>query len=224
MPLRRVVFPDRHQPFAEGRVSQDKTTQGGIRLDQEETPTLTGVLDKLGSAGDDERVTVGQILDEVGDRSLAPILLVPAMITASPISGIPGVPTLTGIIVGLIVVQMLMGRDTLWVPQGIARRGVSKSKMDKAVAFLRKPVGWLDTLMKPRLCWLATRPWSYLAMLICLAIAVTTPVMEFLPFAISIAAVAIGFFAAGLLMRDGLMILVGYAVVGLTLYTVVLVT
>lgn len=193
-------------------------------MDQEEIPTLSGVLDKLGSAGDEKRVTVGQILEEVGDRSLAPILLVPAMITASPISGIPGVPTLTGLIVGLIVVQMLMGRNTLWVPQVLARQGVSKSKMEKAVSFLRKPVGWLDKLMKPRLTWLASRPWSYLALVICLIIAVTTPVMEFLPFAISIAAVAIGFFAAGILMRDGVMILIGYVVVGLTVYTVAQVT
>ena len=193
-------------------------------MDEEKSPSLTGVLDKLGDAGDEERVTVGQILEEVGDRSLAPILLVPALITASPISGIPGVPTLTGIIVGLIVVQMLMGRDTLWVPKILARQGVSKSKLDKAVNFLRKPVGWLDKLMKPRLTWLASRPWSYLALVICLIIAVTTPVMEFLPFAISIAAVAIGFFAAGILMRDGVMILIGYVVVGLTVYTVAQVT
>jgi hypothetical protein len=189
-------------------------------VNQQNTPSLTDVLDGLEKAGDDENVTIGQILDEVGDRSLAPILLVPALITASPISGIPGVPTLTGIIVGLIVVQMLMGRDTLWVPQGLAKRGVSRQKMGKAVAFLRKPVGWLDGLMKPRMSWLAERPWNYVALLICLAIAITTPVMELLPMAISIAAVAIGLFAAGLLMRDGLVILIGYGVVGLTIYTV----
>lgn len=187
--------------------------------DQVNAPTLLEVLDKFETAGDDERVTVGQILDEIGDRSLAAILLVPALITASPISGIPGVPTLTGIAVGLIVVQMLMGRHTLWVPQVFARQGVSRSKMGKAVQFLRKPVGWLDAMMKPRLCWLAVRPCNYLALLLILAIAVTTPVMEFLPFAISIAAIAIGFFAAGMLLRDGLMILVGYAVVGLSIHT-----
>ena len=104
--------------------------------DQANAPTLLEVLDKLETAGDDERVTVGQILDEIGERSLAAILLVPALITASPISGIPGVPTLTGIAVGLIVVQMLMGRHTLWVPQVFARQGVSRSKMGKAVQFL----------------------------------------------------------------------------------------
>lgn len=192
--------------------------------DEDEAPSLTGVLDKLGSAGDEERVTVGEILDKVGDRSLAPILLVPAMITASPVSGIPGVPTVTGIIVGLIVVQMLMGRDTLWVPERLSRQGIARSKMQKAVDFLRKPVGWLDKLMKPRLSWLADRPWIYLALLICLAIAVTTPVMELMPFVITIAAVAIGFFAAGILMRDGLVILFGYAFVGVLIYAAVQVT
>jgi hypothetical protein len=182
---------------------------------QSRDESLNMVLDTLADAGDDDEVTIGQILDEFGDRSLAPVLLVPALLTASPISGIPGVPTVTGIIVALIVVQMLMGKDTLWVPQALARRGVSRQKMDKAVNFLRKPVGWIDRLLKPRLTWLAERPWNYVALLTCLAIAVLAPGMELLPFVISIAAVAIGFFAAGILVRDGLVILLGYVVVGI---------
>ena len=130
--------------------------------------------------------------------------------------GVPGVPTITGIIVALIVVQMLMGKDTLWVPETLAKRGVSRSKMDKAVDFLRKPVGWIDKLLKPRMSWLAKRPWNYVALLTCLAIAVVAPAMELLPFAISVAAAAIGFFAAGILVRDGLVMLIGYVVVGLS--------
>ncbi|TQM94820.1 exopolysaccharide biosynthesis protein [Roseinatronobacter monicus] len=104
-------------------------------------PSLSEILDTLEDAGDAEHVTINQILEGFGDRSLAPILLVPAMITATPISGIPGVPTITGLIVGLIVVQMLMGRNTLWVPQTIGKRGISKDKMAKSVRVLRKPVG-----------------------------------------------------------------------------------
>ncbi len=189
-------------------------------MQQEETMTLTEVLDTLADAGGEERVTIGEITEAFGDRSLAPILLVPALITASPISSIPGVPTLTGIVVGLITVQMLMGRHTLWLPQTIAKRGVSRARMRKAVSFLRPPVGWVERLLKPRLVWLATRPWNFLALLTCLAIALITPALEFLPFAISIAAVAIGFFAAGILARDGLVMLVGYALVALTVFAV----
>ncbi len=185
-------------------------------MTDETKPSLGGVLDKVAEAGDDDSVSVGQILDQFGDRSLAPVLLVPALLTASPLSGIPGVPTVTGLIVALIVVQMLMGRDSLWVPEFLSKRSVAKSKMTRAVDFLRRPVGWLDRLMRPRLCWLTRRPWSYVALLTCLALAVLTPVMEFLPFVVSIAAAAIAFFAAGILMRDGLVMLLGYAVVALT--------
>lgn len=177
---------------------------------------LSDVLDKLAEAGDGERVTVGEINEEFADRSLAPVLLVPALITASPLSGIPGLPTLAGLIIGLIVVQMLMGRDTLWLPDFIARRGVSKQRLGKAVDFLRKPVGWVERLLKPRLTWLAGRPWNYAALLTCLAIALSTPALEFLPFVTSVAAVAIGLFAAGLLIRDGAVMLVGYALLALT--------
>lgn len=184
----------------------------------DDEPSLTEILDTLDDAGDEDHVTINQILEGFGDRSLAPILLVPAMITATPISGIPGVPTITGLIVGLIVVQMLMGRDTLWVPQVVGKRGVSKEKMEKSVSFLRKPVGWLDRMMKPRISWLAKRPWNYAALLTCLAIAVTTPLMELLPFVISIAAVAIGVFAAGILMRDGVVMLIGYALTAVLVF------
>lgn len=187
--------------------------------ESDEEPSLSEVLDTLAEAGDDDEVTIRQIVDGFGDRSLAPILLVPALLTASPLSGIPGVPTVTGIVVALIVVQMLMGRDTLWVPEFIGKRGVARSKMDKAVDFLRKPVGWIDKVLKPRLTWLAKRPWNYVALLTCLAIAVLAPAMELLPFAISIAAIAIGFFAAGILVRDGLVMLLGYVVVGIAAVT-----
>jgi len=188
----------------------------------QDNPTLTEVVDKLGQAGEGESVSVGDILAQFGDRSLAPILLVPALITASPISGIPGVPTLTGIIVGLIVVQMLMGRDTLWVPQVIARRSISKQRLDKAVRFLRKPVGFVDRLLKPRLTWLADRPWNYLALIVCFAIALITPVMELLPFVISIAATAIALFAAGIFTRDGIVLLAGYALFATTIIAAML--
>lgn len=184
----------------------------------DDEPSLSEILDTLDDAGDEDHVTINQILEGFGDRSLAPILLVPAMITATPISGIPGVPTITGLIVGLIVVQMLMGRDTLWVPRAVGKRGVSKEKMEKSVSFLRKPVGWLDRVMKPRISWLAKRPWNYAALLTCLAIAVTTPLMELLPFVISLAAVAIGVFAAGILMRDGVVMLIGYALTAVLVF------
>jgi hypothetical protein len=195
----------------------------GSTVSDQDNPTLTEVVDKLAQAGDEDGVSVDDVLAEFGDRTLAPILLVPALITATPISGIPGVPTLTGIIVGLIVVQMLMGRDRLWVPRAVARQQISKERMEKAMRFLRKPVGFIDRLLKPRMTWLADRPWNYVALIICFAIALITPVMELLPFVITIAAMAIALFATGIFTRDGIILLAGYALFVITIIASVMV-
>lgn len=185
-------------------------------MDHEPLTTLNDVLDRLDATGADEApetITVGEVLERFGDRTLAPILLVPALLTVSPLSGIPGVPTLSGLIMGLIVVQMLLGRERLWLPQIVARRRLSRRRMQRAVLHLRRPVSWLDGLLKPRLSWLAMRPWNSVALVICLGIVLLTPAMEFLPLAITIAAFAIALFAAGILVHDGVVILVGYGFV-----------
>lgn len=173
-------------------------------------PTLSEVVDKISRAGDSSSVSVGDVLEEFGDRSLAPVLLVPALITATPVSGIPGVPTLAGLMVGVIVVQMMIGRNRLWVPQAVARRRIARARIDTVVGFLRKPASFIDRLMKPRLAILADRPWNYLALFLCFAIAILTPVMEFVPFVVTIASLAIALFAAGIFARDGLVLLGGY--------------
>jgi len=177
---------------------------------------ISTVLDRMNGAGEGGTVSVGDIVESMRDQSFAPLLLVPALLLASPISGIPGTPTLMAAIIALIVVQMLMGRTYLWLPGFLSRRQVSAARMAKAVQFLRKPAAFSDRFLHARLSVLADRPASYAALLTCLGITVTMPMMEFLPFVASVAALAIACFAAGLLIRDGLLIIAGYFIVALT--------
>ncbi|MFD1912092.1 exopolysaccharide biosynthesis protein [Halodurantibacterium flavum] len=176
---------------------------------------ISKVLDNLDEAGDDETVSVGQVVEGMGDRSLAPLLLVPALIMVSPISSIPGTPTISALIIALIVVQMLIGKKGLWLPAFIRNRKVSSERMHKAVEFLRKPIGWIEPILKERLTFLTVRPGSWVALITCLLITFTMPLMEVVPMMASIAATAISFFAAGLLVRDGVLVLIGYCVVGI---------
>jgi hypothetical protein len=178
-----------------------------------ETRTISDVLDKIESAGAADRVSVAEIVERMGDRSFAPLLLVPALVMVSPISSIPGTPTIAGVIIALIAAQMLVGRRTLWLPAVIKTRSVSSARMEKAVAFLKRPAGWVETLIRPRLGFLTARPFSYLVLLTCLAITVLMPIMEFVPMLASVAATAISLFAIGLLSRDGLFVCAGFAVV-----------
>lgn len=177
------------------------------------TQAISEVLEILEEAGDPDRVSVRQIVEAMGDRSFAAILLVPALLLVSPLSGIPGSPTIAGAIIALILVQMLLGRSSLWLPEVLASRRLPTRRFKAALKWLRGPVGRVEPLIRERLAWLTVRPWNYVALWLCLAVTAVMPLMELVPFFASGAGLAISLFAAGLLARDGVVLLFGYGVV-----------
>ncbi|MHC0052133.1 exopolysaccharide biosynthesis protein [Actibacterium sp. D379-3] len=183
--------------------------------DQAAPETISDVLDTLADVSTGERVSVREIVESMGERSFAPLLLVPAMVLVSPISSIPGMPTLGALVMSLIVVQILLGRDYLWLPEVLARRSLPSDRMERAVNWLRKPAAWIDRHAHQRLPYLTIRPLSYIALLTCLAVTLVMPLMEFVPALATVAAFAITLFAVGMLTRDGLFVIGGYSFVGL---------
>lgn len=204
-----------------GRVAKEDQTQAVSRVldtleaaSTDATPAGEAVAAGSASARTEvtAAVTVGEIVERLGSRSFAPLLLVPALVMVSPVSTIPGTPTLSALLIGLIAAQALIGRRTLWLPGVLRRRAIPAVRVERAVAFLRRPVGWVESLMRRRLAILAVPPGSHLALLVCLGITLTMPIMEFLPILASVAATAIALIAAGLLGRDGLLVALGYGV------------
>lgn len=179
-----------------------------------ETASLTGVLAALRRAAHGEELSVQDMLAEIGDRSFATALLVPALILVSPISGIPGTPTLGAIVVILIVGQWIAGRDHLWLPGFVMRRRVSSARLLKALAWFDRPAAFLDRHTAPRLSLLTMGPLMLLPLLTVLAIAATWPLLELLPFVTTIGAFAVSLFAFGLMTRDGAYVALGYVFVG----------
>jgi hypothetical protein len=51
------------------------------------------------------------MLKTVGQRSFGSLLLLPGLMALSPLSGLPGMPTLFGVMVLLITGQLLIGRN-----------------------------------------------------------------------------------------------------------------
>lgn len=182
--------------------------------------SLNDVLDVLDQQ-DGDRVSIENILDTMGQTSFAPLLLAPALILVSPVSGIPGVPTIGSILLLLIISQKLMGRKHIWLPGWIKHRSMSNEQLKKGIAWIRKPAQWIDTHSKKRLSFLVTPPLNVLASIAIMIIALVMPVLELLPFVTSFFSGAIVLFATGMLLRDGLYTLLGYTAVGLTV-TVVL--
>jgi len=190
----------------------------------QETPTdMTGLLERVQQAGRrQDSVSLGAILDSVGRRSFAPFLLIAGLVTLAPLIGdIPGVPTLMAALVIFSSVQLLIGRDYIWLPGWLLERRVSRVRFVKATEWMKRPARWIDYLLKQRLVRLTQPPAHLPVALTCLLIALAMPPMEVVPFTANGAGLALTLFALALLAKDGLMALLGYALTGGTLALVI---
>lgn len=177
--------------------------------------SLTDILDALAEISRGGSVSVQDVLDEIGIRAFAPLLLVPAMILVSPLSGIPGLPTLGAVLMLLITVQKLARRDRLWLPGWLTRREIRAERLRRAVEWLRRPARWIDSHSHKRLLLLVSGPANTVTSLVITLICLIIPALEILPMVTSLFAIAISLFAIGLMARDGLFTLIGYLWAGL---------
>ena len=181
-----------------------------MTLDDERT--LNHLLDALDAAGEGDNVSVQNILDEIGERSIMPVVLAVSILLVSPLSGIPGAPTVSAIILCLLVGQAVAGRRQLWLPAFLSHRCMPRQRLHVATRWLRRPATWFDNHSHPRLRVLAQKPLRRVALFLCLLLPLTWPFLEFLPFFTSFGAGAVALIAFGLLTRDGYFLIAGYAV------------
>ncbi|TFL16843.1 exopolysaccharide biosynthesis protein [Jannaschia formosa] len=177
----------------------------------ERTRALSDVLDRLEHSIHDQSVTVEEVVEELGHRSFGSLMLIFSLISTSPASAIPGLTAVTAGITFLMVVQMILGRDSIWLPRFIARRKMSTAKLCKGVGWLRKPVEFIERFLKRRLTFLFHRPWLWLPLVLILCLTLFMPFMEIVPTSGSIASAVIALFAAGLLTRDGVLVVLSLA-------------
>ncbi|MDH2328865.1 exopolysaccharide biosynthesis protein [Cereibacter sp. SYSU M97828] len=168
---------------------------------------LTSVLDQLDELTDEDQVSIGQIVDKLGASSFASLMLIFALIAVSPASAIPGVTASVGLIVAILVVQMMAGKKSAWLPAFLLRRQLSAQKLKTGLAWLRKPVGWIERILRQRLTAVLHRPVLLLPLTLVLCLALFMPVMELVPTSGSVASTVIALFAAGLLVRDGVLVI-----------------
>jgi hypothetical protein len=183
--------------------------------------SLGDILDALDDAASRDTVAVSDILEEIGDRSFAPMILVPALILVSPLSGIFGLPTIGATFMLLVTLQKLLGRSHVWFPKFLKRRRIKSSRLKTAVDWLRRPSGWVDRRTHKRLTLLVSRPANLITLLMIVAVCIIIPFLEVLPMVTSIFALAISLYSVGLLARDGLFTLLGHTQVALSAALVV---
>ena len=185
-------------------------------MSDEDDKKLTHLLDGVEHAARNKTVSIADLLDEFGDRAITPFILIVCLLLISPVSGIPGVPTVGAVVIVILAAQALAGREQLWLPRKILNAKLSASKVRKGVDWMRKPCAWVDRHSHPRLRLLTKGPLRWLALVMCLVIPLTWPLLELLPFFTSIGAGMVSLLSLGLITRDGLYVLAGYVFIGLS--------
>lgn len=187
-------------------------------MTQESTRALSDVLDQLESSISGDHIRIDEVIDQLGHKSFASLMLVFTLISSSPASAIPGMTAAVAVIVFILVIQMLAGRESVWLPGFITHRKMSSATLRKGIGWLRKPVQFVEQFLKPRLTFLFHRPWIWLPLILILCLTLFMPFMEIVPTSGSIASAVIAFFAAGLLTRDGVLVIISFvALLGLPL-------
>ncbi|HVL77523.1 MAG TPA: exopolysaccharide biosynthesis protein, partial [Noviherbaspirillum sp.] len=120
-----------------------------------------------------------------------------------------------GVMVLLITSQLLMGRDSFWLPNWLVRRSVSRSKLDKALHLLRPPARWIDRGVRPRLCALTGPRGAWCIALTCTLLGLSMPPMEIVPFSVNVVGLILATFGLSLIGRDGLLALAAFILTGL---------
>jgi len=187
------------------------------------TPTdLKGLLDELAELGQAKQISVKQLLDALGRRSFAPLLLLASLLGFTPLGVIPGVPTLLAVFVVLIGGQVALGRRSVWLPARMLKLCIDGSDLKKAAIKLKPFARRVDKIIRPRLTALTERPFSSALGLACVLIALTVPPLEAVPLVDIPLWGAMVAFSLALFAHDGVLAFIAIALtasgVVLTLY------
>lgn len=156
-------------------------------------------------------LTIEDILQDLDGSTFPPALLLTALIVVSPLSGVPGLSAVCGVLIALISAQMLLGLHHIWLPGPLRRLRVNVRRFKNAIDWLHPLARWLDRRSRDRLKFLVIRPMDRFPQVLCLMAGLAMPFLEFVPFTSSILGLFVAAQATAMLVGDGLIALAGTA-------------
>jgi hypothetical protein len=173
---------------------------------------LSDLLDHFVEATkDQEQVSIGDLLDSLDSRSHGPMLLFPAIIAISPIGMVPGMSIVTGTLIILIATQMMLFTQRPWIPQRLTDFEFSREKLENGSEKTKRWGKWIETFVYRRLEFLTKGIAVYPVALICILLSLSFYPLALVPLGVFLPGLAVAMFALGLTARDGLLIVIGYA-------------
>jgi len=184
-----------------------------------EPPPLSGLLRSRMQALTGEPPTVGDLLQLLGDRSIAGLLLMLALPMALPVPA-PGMSIPLGVAMVMVAAQMAIGRRHAWLPRFLLRRPLRRKIFERLSTAMIAVLVRMERFIKPRGKWMLPHwvafPVGVVCLLLALLVALPIPLSNAMPGA------AIVLLSLGLLERDGLVVWIGLLVSVLSIAAVIL--
>ena len=171
--------------------------------------SLSQLLDDLQAHLNDERITLASLLEAFHERGIGFFLLLFALPAAIPLPAL-GINTIIALPLLFITAQMIMGRDTLWMPYSFQKKSVKSDTVrgfiEKAAPIARK----IEVLVRPRLGFITQAGIANIVGICAFVMALSVSIP--LPLTNTIPSMGLALIGIGLIMRDGLAIIGGIMV------------
>ena len=156
-----------------------------------------------------ERLTVGDILYVLRGRAFALLVVLLGLPNCLPMP--PPIPLVCGLLLALVAAQILAGRSGPWLPRSLMHRSISRGDVERAVGRALPLLRRLERWSRPRITLMHTALAKRLMGLVLLALALgllfAAPIVGQIPLGVAVCLVGLG-----LVERDGVVVLAGFAV------------
>ena len=165
---------------------------------------LSDIVQSMDSSQD---TTIGELADSLGERAFGALMFIFAVPNAVPMP--PGTSAILGLPLVILTWQVMVGRQTLWLPDVVRKRRISKEMLETFVGKVTPVMTRLERILRPRFGLIVTsdiaeRAIGLVAFVLALILFLPIPFGNIPP------AAAIACLALGLAERDGLAVIVGY--------------
>lgn len=178
------------------------------RKEKQQKIPISQILLRIQLEEKKESITYAELFARLGDHAFGLIIILFALPSVLPLSIIPGFSFFFSLPIIMIALYLIIGKQTLWIPQFLAVKEINLSQLDKVI---QKTVPYLikiERILKPRWLFLTTRGMERLhgVLLLLLGILLTLPI----PMSNFFLATLIILIGMGLTEKDGVMIALAY--------------
>jgi hypothetical protein len=166
-------------------------------------PRTSELLRALAAAHPGPRVSLGEVIDALGERGFGVLILLFALPNAVPGPAMPGLSAACAIPLSLLAAQLARGRDEPRLPRWLLRRSMTLARFRQLVAYTAPSIQRVERWLRPRPGLPEARPLGLALLLLTLALAVPLPFANLPP------ALALTLIALGLVEKDGTAVRVG---------------